>query len=561
MDLTSLFKVAGTAVGNAKNVANTATGKPTTTKKKTTTKTSAPTYAATKTINNSVSNPIVGYNTGTLNQSNLVNKAMDIGNAAAGVATKAAGIPTNVTAPMQTTTNAVKNNAAKNNVQSPGIPTEYIDQLTALTNQMKALEQKQVPDYSSQINQLIAGLQNTQQAQLPQYQSQYNDEIATLLNQYNSRPAFSFDATNNPTIQAYQKQAADAVTQEMARRNILNSSITGDKSAEKIAEVFATVAPQLQAQAYNQYQDQGASILQQLQNYQNLDSNEYNKYMDNYNIQNQQRQNSLSNTYQLIDLINGLQQQDYAKSQDAINNAMQSSNLTGKYNPYAGITVSPEVQKYSGDYQAEINIRRATPDTSDDALIPQLEAARANKIFSSPDLLNKYGDQFKTAEQKAIDTANALQQAQIEAANNPNSYENQKRSLELQMLAEELKRIQAVDPSFATQEAQLKLAEIQSRINENAASASASYALAQQRKNNPNGMNANGYTETQQKDIDFVDEQETIKRYPDTALQAIKDNKEALIVYYGQSKYNQLLKQAEEAYKKFGSSAPVYRQF
>ena len=272
------------------------------------------------------------------------------------------------------------------------------------------------------------------------------------------------------------------------------STVATEGAAEAIANVLATMGPQLEQQAYNQYRDQGQNILQQLQNLQSLDANDYSRHVDTYNMGTASNQNQFNNTASIIDMMNKLdtqdynkqqtaQQTEYTKQQDAISNALNQGQMTGYYNPYAGTQINPEVQQYAGDYQAEIDRRRATPDTSDDYLIQQLEAARANKIFSSPDLLNKYGGQYKTPAQKASDLQNqiAIQQAELEA--DPNSYENQKKYYELAQMAEELNQLS----TYGAQEQQLKLQEIESRIKENTASASASYALAEQRKNSSTG--------------------------------------------------------------------------
>jgi len=168
---------------------------------------------------------------------------------------------------------------------------------------------------------------------------------------------------------------------------------------------------------------------------------------------------------------------------------MNTAQLTGYYNPYAGTQISPEVSQYAGDYQAEINRRRATPDTSDDALIPQLEAARANKILSSPDLTAKYGDQYKTVAQQQRDLESQLAMMEAEAARDPNNPDNIMKRLELQKLQQEVEMLGYYGP----QEQALKLQEIKSRIAENAASAGASNALAKQRLSET-GKNASGYT-------------------------------------------------------------------
>ena len=420
------------------------------------------------------------------------------------------------------------------------------------------------PNLALTIQEILKMLQaQNQPKEIPQYQSQYSSQIADLINQFNSRPAFSFDATNNPTIEANKKLIGDSVTQEMGRRNILNSTITGDRMTEDIATMVNTVLPQLQQQAFNQDQAERSNILQQIQNYQNLDNNDYNRFINSYNMGQDASQNQFNNTMSIADIINQLNVQDYNKTQDAKNNAIRDAELTGVYNPYAGVQISPEVQQYAGDYQAEINRRRATPDTSDDYLISQLEAARANKIFSSPDLLDKYGDQYKTPAQRAAEYSNLIKQQELELQKDPNSLENQTKLINLAKAKTELEQLATYGP----QEQELKLQQIQSQIAQNQASASASkasaaasYALASQR-NRENTVNTNGFTEEQQKYIDYNEELQTIKQYPDTALQTIKENKKELMDYYGISKYDELLKEAEKLYQQYGSKSPVYRQF
>ena len=133
------------------------------------------------------------------------------------------------------------------------------------------------------------------------------------------------------------------------------------------------------------------------------------------------------------------QYNDYLAQQNKAN-ALAESQVTGYLNPYYGQKISPNLNQYSSNFAQYAQDFKNDNDPSNDYLIPQLNQASVIKMFNDPNLLQQYGGQYKTANQKALDTANALQQAQIEAANDPNSYENQ-RSLELQMLAEELKRI------------------------------------------------------------------------------------------------------------------------
>ena len=167
--------------------------------------------------------------------------------------------------------------AAFNTIKSGGTTQDALTSASnTLTNRLtgkstlQPAQQAVDPNLATTIQDLIKALQqNNQPKAIPQYQSQYSNQIADLINQFNSRPAFQFDATNNPTIEANKKLIGDSVMQEMGRRNILNSTITGDRMTEDIATMINTVLPQLQQQAYNQYQNEGQNILQQY-NYQNL---------------------------------------------------------------------------------------------------------------------------------------------------------------------------------------------------------------------------------------------------------------------------------------------------
>jgi hypothetical protein len=105
--------------------------------------------------------------------------------------------------------------------------------------------------------------------------SDYMAQMAAIANRQVT--PFSYDPETDPAYQAALKRASaniDAGTSqvqaEMNRRNILNSSITTDRSAEigalEKANVETTVLPQLMQQAYQKYADQLAQEQQQFAN-------------------------------------------------------------------------------------------------------------------------------------------------------------------------------------------------------------------------------------------------------------------------------------------------------
>ena len=107
-------------------------------------------------------------------------------------------------------------------------------------------------------------------------------------------------------------------------------------------------------------------------------------------------------------------------------------------------------------------------------------------------MLEKYGDQYKTAEQKAIELNAQIEAQKLALQNDPNSIENQLKYMKLAQAQEELNQLATYGP----QEAAAKIKQIESQIAQNNASASASAnasnALATQRLNNPNGTSTTG---------------------------------------------------------------------
>lgn len=172
-------------------------------------------------------------------------------------------------------------------------------------------------DIGAILQELKTIIQQQNQKAMPTYESSYNDQINQLLSKYNSRPEFSFDATNNPTIQAYLKQAADAAYQDAARRNFLYSDVAKAKAAEKQGEVMATVAPQLEQQAFNQYQQQGNNILDQINMLTGIDQTGYGRHMDSVNYDQNQQNNAINNIRGLLSTVSDIDNTAYNRQQSA----------------------------------------------------------------------------------------------------------------------------------------------------------------------------------------------------------------------------------------------------
>lgn len=237
------------------------------------------------------------------------------------------------------------------------------------------------PNYTA----LSSITQNNAAPQSTGYQSPYSSDIANALKSITNMGSFSYDPSEDEGLKAAQDEAIAGVSRGAARRNMLYS----DSNKSQMGKSALALIPQFEQNAFNKYQSQLGNLFNQLSTLTNLENQNYGRYRDTVNDANQQEQQQFQNNVAL-------------------------AGITGYYNPYGGTQINPEVNQYSGDFQAEINRRQATPDTADDALISSLQSARANKVFSDPALLQKYGDQYKTADTRQREANQAAQDKSFE---------------------------------------------------------------------------------------------------------------------------------------------------
>lgn len=194
------------------------------------------------------------------------------------------------------------------------------------------------------------------------YESPYSSDIAKALRSISNMGSFSYDPSSDEGLQAAQDEAISGVSRGAARRNMLYS----DSNKSQMGKAALALVPQFEQNAFNRYQGQLGNLFNQLSTLTGLENQNYGRYRDTVNDQRADQQNQLTNAYNM-------------------------AQLTGQYIPGFTGQLDPSLNQYSNDFMAEINRRAATPDTSDDALIPQLQALRNLKIQSDPDLMNQYG--------------------------------------------------------------------------------------------------------------------------------------------------------------------------
>ena len=134
----------------------------------------------------------------------------------------------------------------------------------------------------------------------PKYVNQYQGMIDDLRDKIMGRPAFSYDAESDPLYQMYKEQYTVAGKQAMddtlgsvsARTGGLASSYAtsaAQQANNAYMDALAGKIPELQQLAYQMYQNEGASLQNQLDMLLALESGDYSKYQSALNQYNADR--------------------------------------------------------------------------------------------------------------------------------------------------------------------------------------------------------------------------------------------------------------------------------
>lgn len=136
---------------------------------------------------------------------------------------------------------------------------------------------------------------------LSEYTSKYTNQINALVDKITNREAFSYDLNADPLYEMYKNQYTQlgdsAMKDTIAEASALtggygNSYATtaGNQAYQSYLNQINAVVPELYESAYGKYQDEGNDLLQKLAMYQELDSGDYAKYLDAYDMEIQRQQ-------------------------------------------------------------------------------------------------------------------------------------------------------------------------------------------------------------------------------------------------------------------------------
>jgi len=219
-----------------------------------------------------------------------------------------------------------------------------------------------------------------------EYQNKYLTDENVQNRFANIDKPFEFNESNPQwqfMIQA-QNQAKDAVMKHYAQHGLA----VGSKMQQRMQNEAQNLVPQYENIAYGRHMDERQNQYNMLAEKHKLEGLNYKQYQDLQRYEVEQHGTMLSP--EMRQHISVYQSMDEQSRRDL-------DNLFGE------------------DYHAEINRRRNI--NPNDPLIPVLEAARANKVLSDPELFAKYGSQYGFSSSAIAERGQhfATQQKQYEA--------------------------------------------------------------------------------------------------------------------------------------------------
>ena len=157
------------------------------------------------------------------------------------------------------------------------------------------------------VNQLVA--------QTPtEYSSRYGQMADAAMTRYANRPAFQYNAKNDPNYAAYAGEytrlGRTAMEDTMARAAALTggygnsyAAMAGQNAYNSYMSALAAKVPELEQMAYQRYQNEGNDMLNLYELYANREAQDYNRYND-----------QLANNRQQISLLNNLYDDRYSQA-------------------------------------------------------------------------------------------------------------------------------------------------------------------------------------------------------------------------------------------------------
>jgi hypothetical protein len=377
--------------------------------------------------------------------------------------------------------------------------------------------QQQAPQFDyAQMSKMIADQYAQNLPPIPQYQpyqSQLDPQIMETLNQIRNYKQFSYDPASDEALKVAQTQAAERVRQDMAKRGRLFDPYAAQQ--EQIA--MQGLIPDYYRFARQGYESDRGYQGQVLGALQGVDQAQYGRYGSEYDRARQgalQGQRDYREAYDVGQAgAEGAYQRGFEGRQEqrGIEDVQRNQEIQEFGTPlstqardlrqaYLDIPTNIKAQlqelgNQPGGYATTINQLMQTDPTN--PMIQQLQAMRANKVLSDPELLKRYGREYgmETGAITEMGEAGEQQKLMDELEVIKGKLQNEKYVNEISKIQAEAKRIQAdsayKDAQTVVQEykaLQEKItaaglpAKLKSEINENISQTAANYARGEASK-------------------------------------------------------------------------------
>lgn len=180
----------------------------------------------------------------------------------------------------------------------------YIDKMNS--EQQKGYDPSQDPEYQAAMEMLRQA-----QANQPTYNNPFAGQLSDLYNQIVNRDPFNYDVNEDALYQQYARMYSEngrrAMEDTMGQTASLNGgygssygSTASQQEYDRYMQQLNNVIPELYNQKYNEYQNEGQGMFNQFALLNQMASDDYNKYLDSYNMWNNNLNfaaNNLQNAY------------------------------------------------------------------------------------------------------------------------------------------------------------------------------------------------------------------------------------------------------------------------
>jgi hypothetical protein len=354
------------------------------------------------------------------------------------------------------TAKAIANVVAPSAQPTPKPIDTNMEQLKLLQEQNRQLQQQlQQQPQGLDYNKIQDMVTQSLTREMPKYQSPYQSQIMDTLSKIQNYQAQPYNPQSDAALKVAQQQAIDKVRQDMARRG----RVFDTYAASQEQQVAQGLIPDYYRLGLQQEQQQRSDLYNQLGALQGLEQTGYGRYQDQYGQQRQAEQDYLKEAITRANLTGQFDGTPTVSEQDRQRNIQLQETQRAEQQEIAdfGTVLSPQMRQYRQTYLSmpqdikrqllplgqqdggfATTINRLLASDPSNPLLPYLQALRANKILSDPEMMAQYGAEYGLQTGAITQMAESEQQQDI-----VNRLEQIKLQTQNQKYVEEITKVQA----------------------------------------------------------------------------------------------------------------------